>query len=70
VDQSFRWEVLSKNDRNKVRIKYSLVTNLPDDFATWEFVISRDLTSAEVTRVKYKGGKIVDSSEGTMYRFP
>jgi hypothetical protein len=70
VDQSFRWEVLSKNDRDKVRIKYSSVTNLPDEFATWEFVISRDLTSAEVTRVKYKGGQIVDSSEGTMYRFP
>jgi hypothetical protein len=70
VDQSFRWEVLSKNDRNKVRIKYSSVTNLPDEFAIWEFVISRDFTSAEVTRVKYKGGQIVDSSEGTMYRFP
>lgn len=70
VDQSYRWEILSKNEETKVTIKYWSVTSLPDEFATWEFVFASDLRSAEVERVRYAGGKIDDSAEATWYCFP
>jgi len=68
IDESFRWEPISRNENSrKIRIKYWRPSREDGEHREWAFTFAPDGLSAEVTNFVYKRGQLADSSTSTMY---
>lgn len=68
VDESFRWEVLSRDEGERMlRIKYWRPSRGDKEHREWKFSFAPDGSSAVVDNFEYRDGRMHDSSESTMY---
>ena len=68
TDESYRWEVISRNEsERKITIKFWKPGN--EDHQEWKFTFGGDGEPAHMDRFKYKGSKIVDS-DSDLLRYP
>jgi hypothetical protein len=69
IDESFRWEVLSRDEGERMlRIKYWRPSRGDREHREWKFSFAPDGSSAVVDNFEYRDGRMHDSSESTMYR--
>lgn len=69
IDESYRWEVISRNEGSRsIEIKYFQSSDPPNDYREWKWQFSPDGQSARIDNYRRKNGAIELKGEIRMTR--